>query len=254
MGRMIGYATFVLSCVALVTASCQRMQTRTTPETTVAPETPPTTRPAALRKHDSARFEREIAAYEELDRTAPPPKNAVLFIGSSTIRRWKTLEDDFPDHQVINRGFGGSQIADATYFAERVIFPYKPRAIFLRSGPNDIHAGKSAEEVFGDFKAFVAKVHAKLPETTIVFIGLCPVPARWEERFANKALNEMVERYARVTPYVTYIEAYDDMLDEDGQPRPELLASDRLHFSPEGYRILADRVRPYLLVADNAGP
>src|SRR5262245_44883577 len=83
---------------------------------------------------DSSRFEKEVAAYEAQDKTSPPPKGQILFIGSSTIRRWTTLAQDYPDYQVINRGFGGSQIADATYFAERLIFPHAPRQVFLRAG------------------------------------------------------------------------------------------------------------------------
>src|SRR5438093_11149530 len=90
-------------------------------------------------EHNFARWEKEIAAFEEMDRKSPPPKGAVLFIGSSTIVRWKTLPQDFPGYQIINRGFGGNEIADSTYYAERMIFPYEPRIIFLRAGGNDIH-------------------------------------------------------------------------------------------------------------------
>src|SRR5882762_2546973 len=77
-------------------------------------------------EHDFGKWEKEIAAYEQMDRTNPPPKGALLFIGSSTIRLWKTLAEDFAEQRVINRGFGGSEIVDSTHFAERVIFPYKP--------------------------------------------------------------------------------------------------------------------------------
>src|SRR5262245_15054396 len=89
-------------------------------------------------KHDFARWENEIAAYEQMDRTNPPPNGALLFIGSSTIRLWKTLAEDFPEQRVINRGFGGSEIVDATHFAERLIFPHVPRMVFLRAGGNDL--------------------------------------------------------------------------------------------------------------------
>src|SRR5262245_642277 len=101
---------------------------------------------------DSSRFEKEVAAYEAQDKTSPPPKGLILFTGASTIRRWTTLAQDYPDYQVINRGFGGSQIADATYFAERLIFPHAPRQVFIRSGGNDLNAGKPPEQVFSDFK------------------------------------------------------------------------------------------------------
>jgi len=111
----------------------------------------------------SLQWEREIQAFEAADRGNPPPQGAVLFIGSSTIRMWKTLAQDFPEHKVLNRGFGGCQIADCTYYADRIVVPYNPRLIVLRAGGNDIAAGKSPEQVRGDFQAFVDKVRAKLP-------------------------------------------------------------------------------------------
>jgi alpha-L-arabinofuranosidase len=206
----------------------------------------PTQAQSAAVEHDSSRWEGEIAAYEQADRTNPPPPGGVLFIGSSTIRLWKTLAEDFPGHRVINRGFGGSQIADATHFAERVIFPYRPRAVFLRAGGNDLHAGKSPERVFADFKAFVNKVHAKLPQTEIVFISLSPSVARWSEAEQTKKLNQLVRDYVKGKKRLKYIETYETTLGPDGKPRPELFVEDKLHFNAEGYRILAERVRPHL--------
>jgi lysophospholipase L1-like esterase len=196
--------------------------------------------------HNFARWEKEIAAYEQIDRTNPPPRGALLFIGSSTVRLWKTLPQDFPGHRVINRGFGGSQIVDATHFAERMVFPYEPKMIFLRAGGNDLWAGKSPEQVFAEFKEFVTKVHAKLPETEIVFISLCPSVARWKQADKEKALNSLVQEYARQTPRVKCIETYSMSLGPDGQPRPELFVADKLHFNAEGYKLLAELVRPHL--------
>ena len=205
-----------------------------------------TTRSAGPGDQSFARWEKAIAEYEAKDRTRPPPKGGVLFIGSSTIRLWKTLEKDFPDHRVINRGFGGSQIADSTHFAERIIFPYEPRMIVLRAGGNDLHAGKSPEHVFADYRAFVDKVHSRLPNARIVYISTNPTPARWTERDATKTLNALIEQYTRQRPYLKYVETYDMALGSDGRPLPDLFVRDRLHFSPEGYRLLADRVRPFL--------
>jgi lysophospholipase L1-like esterase len=196
--------------------------------------------------HNFARWEKEIASYEAMDRTDPPPKGGVLFIGSSTIRLWKTLAQDFPDHRVINRGFGGSQIVDAAHFAERIIFPYEPKMIFLRAGGNDIWAGKSPERVFVEFKEFVAKVHAKLPGTEVVFISLCPSVARWKSAEKEKTLNTLVRECVRQTPRVKYIETYTMSLGPDGLPRPELFVADKLHFNASGYKLLAELVRPHL--------
>ena len=203
--------------------------------------------PAAPAKaHDFARWEKDIAAFEASDRTAPPPKNALLFVGSSTIVRWKTLQQDYPAHQIVNRGFGGNEIADSTHFAGRMIFPYQPRTIFLRAGGNDIHNGKTPEQVFADFKEFVATVHAKLPKTEIVYISLSPSIARWDERDAGKKLNALIADFVNRTPRLKYIETADLVLDAKGEPRPELFVEDKLHFSPEGYKLLIERVRPFV--------
>ncbi|MDD5139885.1 MAG: GDSL-type esterase/lipase family protein [Verrucomicrobiales bacterium] len=200
--------------------------------------------PGAETNHNFARWEKDIAAFERMDITNPPPKNAVEFIGSSTIVRWKTLTEDFPGQPVFNRGFGGSEIVDSTHFAPRVIFPYAPRMIVFRAGGNDLWAGKSPEQVFADFKEFTATVHAKLPETEIVFISWNPTPARWKQHEQEKELNRLVADFACQTPHLKYIEAYDLSLGADGQPRPELFVADKLHFNADGYKLLAERVRP----------
>lgn len=201
---------------------------------------------SAATNHNFARWEKAIAAFERADATNPPPKNALLFIGSSTIAGWRTLAKDFPEHRVINRGFGGSQIVDSTYFAERVIFPYAPSAIFLRAGGNDLWLGKSPEVVFGDFTNFVATVHAKLPETDICFISLSPSIARWKQKDQEKALNTLVQEFIGQKPHLKYIESYSISLGADGQARPELFVSDKLHFNAEGYKLLVAAVRPHL--------
>lgn len=188
-----------------------------------------------------------MAAFEAADRISPPPKGGILFVGSSTIVRWTTLQQDFPNQPIVNRGFGGNQIVDSTHFADRIIFPYQPRMIFLRAGGNDIHAGKSPEQVFEEFRQFVATVHAKLPKTEIVYISLAPSIARWEEREATRKLNALVAGYVKRTPRLEYIETYDMSLDARGQPRPELFVEDKLHFSQEGYKLLVERVRPYVV-------
>ena len=198
---------------------------------------------AAQAAHDFGKWEKEISAFEQADRTNPPPKGAHLFIGSSTIRFWRTLAEDFPEHRAINRGFGGSEIVDSTHFAERIIFPYQPAKVFLRAGGNDLWAAKSVEQVFDDFKEFVAKIHAKLPETEIVFISLSPSIARWRQADKEKAVNDLVEKFARHSTRVRFIDAWSVPLDSDGKPRPELFLPDKLHFNPEGYKLLTARVR-----------
>lgn len=198
------------------------------------------------KSHDFSRWETAIAAYEKSDQANRPAPGGIVFIGSSTILLWKTLAADFPDHPVINRGFGGSQIVDATHFADRIVIPYQPRQVFLRSGGNDINAGKSPAQVMADFREFVARIHAKLPRTEIVFIGLCPTIARWKEAEANRELNRLVSQFAQQNPRVKYIETYQMSFDAGGRPRSDIFIKDMLHFNSEGYRLLTDLVRPYL--------
>ena len=196
--------------------------------------------------HNFAKWEKEVAAYERMDRTNPPPKGGLLFLGSSTIRLWSTLGRDFPGRPVLNRGVGGCEIVDDTHFADRLVFPYAPRKILFRAGGNDLWAGKSPEQVCADFKVFVATVHAKLPETDILFVSWSPTPSRWRQADKEKALNQMVEQFVRGKPHLGYIETYDMVLGPDGKPRRELFRPDMLHFNAAGYKLLTARVRPYL--------
>lgn len=201
---------------------------------------------AAPADQNFAKWEAEISAFERSDATNPPPRHAILFVGSSTIRLWRTLAQDFPHHRVINRGFGGSHIVDATHFADRIIFPYEPRAIFFRSGGNDLAAGKSSAQVFADFKAFVTTVHAKLPATDIYYIAWSPTLLRWANREHEADLNRRVKDFAATQPHLKYIDAADFVLGKDGQPRAELLRADKLHFNEAGYKLLTEIVRPHL--------
>jgi len=196
--------------------------------------------------HNFAQWEREIAAFEQSDLTNPPPKGGVEFTGSSMVRRWTTLAQDFPGQPVFNRGFGGSEIVDSTHFAPRMIFPYSSRMIVFRAGGNDLWAGKSPEQVFADFREFYSVVHAQLPETEIVFLSWSPTPSRWKQHEQEKKLNELVKRFCEKSPHLRYIETYDLPLGMDGLPRPELFVADQLHFNAEGYKLLTERVRPVL--------
>jgi lysophospholipase L1-like esterase len=202
-------------------------------------------------KHNFTQWEKEISAFEAKDATNPPPQHAILFIGSSTIRFWTTLAQDFPGEPVINRGFGGSEILDSTHFADRIVFPYAPKAIFFRAGGNDIDAGESPEAIFADFKDFVATVHAKLPDTDIYFISWSATITRWKNRDKEKILNDSVKELAARTPHLKYIETGDLVLGADGKPRPELFRADGIHLNAAGYKLLIERVRPYVTKSQN---
>ena len=192
------------------------------------------------------KFEKDIAAFEAADKTNPPPQAAILFTGASGIKRWATLAQDFPDLKVINRGFGGSQISDSIHFADRVSVPYHPKIIVLQAGGNDINAGKPVAQVVADFKMYVEKVRAKLPDVKIVFLGQSPSPARWAQREQQKELNRLVREVCAAGKNMAFVDLWDVTLGPDGQPRPELFVADKLHSSVEGYQIRTRLLRPVL--------
>ena len=208
----------------------------------------------AAAESGSKRWETEIRAFEAADRAHPPPRGAVLFVGSSTIRFWKTLAQDLPEYEVLNRGFGGCHIADCTYYADRIVIPYQPRLIVLRAGGNDIAAGKTPERVRDDFRAFVEKVRAKLPEVRIAYMTINATPARWANVQREKKANKLIKEYIAHGANLDYIDTFDATM-ANGRPREELFVIDRLHFNAEGYKILASCVRSHLArtSADHAG-
>jgi len=189
-------------------------------------------------------FEDQIRAFEAADRKKMPPRDAVLFVGSSSIRRWKTLAQDFPGTAVINRGFGGSIIAESTLHAPRIIFPYHPRRIVFYAGENDVASGASPAQVLADLKVFVATVRAQLPRVPIDFISIKPSPIRWSLADQFKAANALVREYAEQTAQIRYIDIWPSLLGRDGAPRPELFDADRLHLNGAGYRLWRDIIRP----------
>ncbi len=194
----------------------------------------------------SQKWEKAIAAFEEADKKAPPPQGAVLFVGASGIARWKTLKEDFPEHAVINRGFGGSQIADSTYYADRIIIPYRPKTIVFQAGGNDINGGKSPEQVARDFEAFVAKVRGGLPEVRILYIGQGPSSARWEQRDSLIKLNQLVQDIISKGENMAFISMWEPFIGPDGRPNDALFVEDKLHQNAEGYKIRTRLVKPVL--------
>lgn len=193
-----------------------------------------------------ARWEKFIAEYEAADQTNPPPKDAVVFIGSSSIRRWTTAPEQFPHHRVIMRGFGGSQLSDSVAFAHRIVIPYQPRLVLIYAGDNDINSGKTPERVLADFQAFVAKVHAALPETRIGYISIKPSPSRMKHFEQFKTANRLIREYVATNEKLLYVDVFTPTLGSDGQPRADLFVKDMLHLNEAGYKLWAGIVMPVL--------
>ncbi|HVX59394.1 MAG TPA: SGNH/GDSL hydrolase family protein [Pirellulales bacterium] len=209
----------------------------------------------AAEKPSTNRWEKEIQAFEAQDRKQAPPEDAALFVGSSSIRIWK-LDESFPGVATINRGFGGSQLADSVHFAPRIVIPYRPKLIVLYAGDNDIAAGKSPEQVFGDFKQFVQVVRKSLPETRIAYLSIKPSILRWSLVDRMQATNRLIKQYVdEQDDKLSYVDVFTPMLGADGMPRKELFRADGLHLSAEGYTLWASVLQPAMAtVATNASP
>jgi lysophospholipase L1-like esterase len=192
------------------------------------------------------KWEKEIAALEKRDQDAPPPKNAVLFVGSSSIRRWD-VKKSFPDLDVINHGFGGSQIADSTHFAPRIVLKNEPRIVVFYAGDNDIKNGKTPEQVGEDFQAFAKLIHKELPKTKLIFISIKPSLARWDQFDKQKKANELIEAFCKKNDYLTYVDVVKPMLGDDGKPKKELFVTDGLHPSEKCYELWASLLKPLLI-------
>jgi lysophospholipase L1-like esterase len=188
----------------------------------------------------------EIANLVAGDAAHPPPRDAVLFVGSSSIRLWTTLGEDFPGVPTINRGFGGSRIADSTYYADRIVVPYHPKLVIMYAGDNDIFEGRTIREVIDDFKGFVARVRRDLPHVAIAYLSIKPSVARAALWSQMRAANDGIAHWARTQKDVTFVDVAVKMLDAHGKPRPELLREDGLHMRPAGYAIWIDALKPVL--------
>jgi lysophospholipase L1-like esterase len=195
--------------------------------------------------HKSDRWEKDIAAFEAADRVAPPPQGGIVFVGSSSIRLWKTLAEDFPGLPVVNRGFGGSQLADSIRFVDRIIIPYAPRQVVIYAGGNDINSGKSPELVYGDFVALVTKLRTRLPKARLAMISCQVSPSRWADNNKIKQFNSLVKTYC-CRHDLTFINTYPLVLQPDGHPDPEIFVADRLHMNEKGYAIWRQAIGPYL--------
>jgi lysophospholipase L1-like esterase len=195
---------------------------------------------------DPARFDAEIGAFEAWDRQNSFPQNAVLFVGSSSIRMWPTSES-FPKLAVINRGFGGSHISDVNYFAERIVVKYSPRLIVFYAGDNDIESGKSPQQVFDDFQAFAKLIRDRLTNTRIIYLPIKPSVARWPKWAQMQDVNARVERLSQSDERIIYVDSATPMLGGDGKPRAELFLDDGLHLNSVGYALWTDALALILL-------
>jgi lysophospholipase L1-like esterase len=199
-----------------------------------------------LRAHaqPAEKWAKEMAAFEEQDKKEPA-LGGIVFVGSSSIRLWD-LKKSFPDLTALNRGFGGSEIPDSVAHADLLVIRHKPRIVIFYAGDNDIANGHTPQQVFNDYKAFVTKVHAALPQTRIAFIGIKPSIQRWALIDKIRAANALVRDLAATDDRLGYIDVDGPMLGWDEKPRKEFFVQDGLHMTPAGYEVWTALVRPFL--------
>jgi lysophospholipase L1-like esterase len=207
----------------------------------------PIANPAPAYGAARARWQGELSAFAAADRDRLPAPGGVVFVGSSTIRMWSRLAQDFSQQPVIvNRGFGGSTMADCSLFASELVVRYQPRLVLVYAGDNDLAEGRTPLQVLDSFARFANTVRAELPDARISFISVKPSPSREQLMPQIRETNHVISAYLNLLPNSEFIDIYTPMLGADGRPRPELFRGDKLHMTDEGYRLWHSVIAPHL--------
>jgi len=193
------------------------------------------------------RWENTIQAFETADSENPPPKNAILFVGSSSIVYWRTLSEDMVPLNVINRGFGGSQMHELNMYRDRIVTKYQPKAVVVYEGDNDVAAGKSVDEIIPEYVSFIEHLNESLDKVDIYLIAVKPSIARatmWE---TMQAVNEQLFELSKQHENVHYFDIASPMLQSTGEVKDDIFVEDGLHMNAAGYEIWTNVIRPVLL-------
>jgi lysophospholipase L1-like esterase len=198
-------------------------------------------------------FWNDIQAFKQQDSVLTPPKDAILFVGSSSFTKWKDVQDYFPGYPIINRGFGGSTLADVIYYANDIIFPYRPSQVVIYCGENDVASSDTitASIVFKRFKTLFRNIRKHLPRVPIVFVSLKPSPSRWERRRTMQDVNTLVKNYLKKNLNTAFVDIWPAMLGKDRRPVDSLFVNDKLHMTERGYVIWQKAIAPYLKKNNN---
>jgi lysophospholipase L1-like esterase len=194
-------------------------------------------------------FINEIKAFRKADSITTPPKNAVLLIGSSSFTKWKDVQDYFPAHTMLNRGFGGSSLTDVIYYANDVILKYKPKQILIYCGENDIAGSSSvtADTVLERFKTLYTIIRSKFKRVPIAFISMKPSPSREKYLATMQKGNALIKSFMEQQKRAAYIDVYSSMLDANWKVLTHIFIADKLHMNAEGYKIWQGVIAPYLV-------
>jgi len=187
----------------------------------------------------------EFEVFDKLD-DSKPSQNVILFTGSSSIRFWKDPVKDFNNPNILNRGFGGSQIIDLIENFDRIILKYHPKKIVINSGDNDVQEGKSAEIVYGDFCTLYGMIKAKLPNTELYYIAIKPSLNRWSKVLEMKKANTMINEFLNSKSNAAFVDIFSPMIGIEGKPLNKWFIKDGLHMTDEGYELWTKILRPYI--------
>jgi lysophospholipase L1-like esterase len=191
-------------------------------------------------------YENEVQRLEK-ERTELKYDPRLLFYGSSSIRLWETLYEDFADYKPVNLGFGGSTLAACDWFFDRLVAPFHPGSIIVYAGDNDLGDGRHPEEVFIFFQQLVTRTRRQFGGIPLAFISIKPSISRWNIvdsiRYANKIIEEEIKRQA---DNLHFINIYTRMTDNAGYPKREFLDPDGLHINEKGYALWKGIIRQYL--------
>lgn len=204
---------------------------------------------AAVAQNTKPAFWQDIQNFRHQDSVQPPPAHPVLFVGSSSFTRWTDVQNYFPGYTILNRGFGGSTLADVLRYEEDVIFKYDPKQIVIYCGENDVASSDTitVATVFNRFQKLFSEIRAVYPNVPVVYISLKPSPSRWHLREKAMAVNNLIENYLSQQKNAKFVSVWKDMLGADGKPRPELFVEDNLHMNAKGYAIWQKIIQPVLV-------
>lgn len=190
----------------------------------------------------------EVQTIKNYDKIYKAPAHPVLFVGSSSIRKWDDVQYTFAKYKVLNRGIGGAVINDIIYYADDLIFAYQPKQIVLYVGENDVVSEKeTADTILNRTVRLFKIIRTKMPDVPIVYISMKPSPSR--DNFVQKAIdaNNLIRKFLAGEKNVVYVDIFHKMLSKDGKSRPELFVGDMLHMNADGYAIWKKAVKPYLM-------
>lgn len=191
-------------------------------------------------------FAKEIRQFKLADSLHAPPKKAIVFVGSSSFKMWRDVQEDFPGHTIINRGFGGSSLPHVIEYADEIVIPYKPKQIVIYCGENDFTKDDVTSKIVEDrFITLFNILRKALPKVDIVYVSMKPSPSRQHLMPKIGAANNAIRDFLKTKRHTAFVNIWDPML-ENGTPRKELFLKDMLHMNDQGYAIWQKAIAPHL--------